>query len=372
MKLRYKIAGGIVVLLAAATTVLAVMLSHNAACETAPPLSAGAETMQAIVYRCYGSPDVIALEGIARPRPADDELLVRVRAAAVNPLDWHFLRGTPYFIRLFTGMGRPDFPRLGVDFAGTVEAVGKNVTLFQPGDDVFGGAGGAFAEYVTIPESHAMAHKPASVSFEEAAAIPIAAETALQALRDKGGLEAGQTVLINGASGGVGTYAVQLARYLGAAVTGVCSTRNLELVRSLGASRVIDYTVEDYTEGEARYDLIVDMVGNHSLSENRRVMTANGKLIMVGGQPGNWFGGLTRMPVAAAYSKFVDQDFVSLLSSLESDELAWLADLLQKGEIRTVVDRRYALADVPDAIRYSEQGHARGKIVIAIDPRPGM
>lgn len=369
MKLRYKITGGIVVLLGVTTTVLAVMMSHNAACESAPP-PAGTETMRAIVYRCYGPPDVIALEDIARPGPADDELLVRVRAAAVNPLDWHFLRGTPYFIRLFTGMGKPDFPRLGVDFAGTVEAVGKDVTLFEPGDDVFGGAGGAFAEYVTIPESHAMAHKPASVSFEEAAAIPIAAETALQALRDKGGLQAGQTVLINGASGGVGTYAVQLARSFGAKVTGVCSTRNLELVRALGADRVIDYTVEDYTEGKDRYDLIVDMVGNHSLSDNRRVMTANGRLIMVGGQPGNWFGGLMSMPVAAAYSKFVDQNFVSLLSDLKSDELALLADLMQKGEIRSVIDRRYALDDVAGAIRYSEQGHARGKIVIAIDPRP--
>ena len=221
--------------------------------------------MKAIVSRCYGSPAVLRLENIAVPTPKDDEVLVRVRAASVNPLDWHYMRGTPYLVRTESGYGTPENPRLGVDFAGTVEAVGRNVKRFQPGDEVFGGKTGAFAEYVTIREGRAIAVKPTNVTFEQAASVPIAGLTALQALRDKGKIHAGQKVLINGASGGVGTFAVQIAKSYGAEVTGVCSTRNVELVRSLGADHVIDYTREDFTKDDQRYDLILDNVGNHTL-----------------------------------------------------------------------------------------------------------
>jgi NADPH:quinone reductase-like Zn-dependent oxidoreductase len=320
--------------------------------------------MQAVIYRCYGSPDVLALEDVPKPMPGENEVLVEVRAASVNPLDWHYMRGSPYFMRLGSGIGSPDDIRLGVDFAGTVEAVGDKVANFKVGDSVFGGRTGAFAEYVLVPEGRAIAHIPESVTFEQAASLPIAALTALQALREKGDLQPGQKVLINGASGGVGTFAVQIAKSMGAEVHGVCSTRNVELVASLGADKVWDYKKEDYTESDERYDLIVDMVGNHSLSKNRRVMSAEGRLVIVGGPSGNWIGPLKRPLAAMLLGPFVDQQLILLLAQLKQDDLDEVAALVSNGAVQPVIDRRFSLEDVPAAISYSEEGRARGKILI--------
>ena len=367
MKLRYKVAGGILIILGVAISSLALILSHNSACGPAPIVSDETELMKAIVYRCYGSPDVLELEDVEKPTPADDEVLVKVVAASVNPADWHFMRGSPYIVRLMSGLGAPDDTSLGVDFAGTIEAIGKNVKRFKPGDEVFGGGSGAFAEYVTVREDRALVLKPANITFEQAASVPIAAVTALQALRDTGKLEPGQKVLINGASGGVGTFAVQIAKSFGAEVTGVCSTRNLEMVRSIGADHVIDYTQEDYTKSEQRYDLIIDMVGNHSLLANRRALNPDGIFVIVGGPKGNWLRPLMSPIKALMLSPFVDQEFVTILAQLRKDDLAILGDLMQAGKLTPVIDRRYQLSEVPMAIRYSEEGHARGKIIIDLE-----
>jgi NADPH:quinone reductase-like Zn-dependent oxidoreductase len=367
MKLRYKIANGILIVLALALSSLAVVLSYESPCEPAPALAGDAEAMQAITYRCYGSADVLQLEDVAKPTPADNEVLVRIRAAAVNPLDWHFMRGSPYPMRLGTGIGAPSDTRLGVDFAGTVEAVGSDVTRFRPGDEVFGGGAGAFGEYVVVSEDRALTLKPANVTFEQAAAVPVAALTALQALRDKGQLQPGQQVLINGASGGVGTFAVQIAKSMGAEVTGVCSTRNVDMVRALGADHVFDYKKENYTESGNQYDLILDMVGNHSLSANRQVMAPEGIMVLVGGAKGDWFAPFAGPVKAMLYSPFVDQTFVMLLARLDQDDLQALGDLMLAGKMTPVIDRSYRLSEVADAIRYSEEGHARGKIVIDLE-----
>jgi len=254
-----------------------------------------------------------------------------------------------------------------VDFAGTVEAVGSGVTGFKPGDDVFGGAGGSFAEYVTVADSLALVLKPANISFEQAASVPIAALTALQGLRDKGQIQPGQKVLINGASGGVGTFAVQIAKSYGAEVTAVCSGRNEEMVRSIGADHVINYKQQDYTESEEQYDLILDMVGNHALSKNRKVMKPGGKLIMIGGAKGDWVGPLMGPIKAMMYSPFVDQEFIMFIARLRQQDLTILAELMKSGEVTPVIDRHYSLEEVPSAIRYSEEGHARGKIIISMD-----
>jgi NADPH:quinone reductase-like Zn-dependent oxidoreductase len=367
MKLRYKLAGGFIVLATIGVSVLAIMLSHNSDCPPAGSHADHADPMQAVMYRCYGSPDVLQLESTEKPIPSDNEVLVKIKAAGVNPLDWHYLRGSPYIMRLGTGLGAPDETRLGVDFAGTVEAVGKNVKQFKPGEDVFGGKTGAFAEYVTIAEDRALTHKPVNVSFEQAASVPISAITALQALRDKGQLQPGQKVLINGASGGVGTFAVQIARAIGAEVTGVCSARNAEMVRSIGADHVIDYTQENYTENGQHYDLIIDMVGNHSLLDNRKVLTPEGIFVIVGGGSGNWLGPLLGPIKASLYSPFVDQEFGLLMAQLRKDDLKTLADLMLTGQLVPVIDRRYSLSEVPAALRYSEEGHARGKIIINME-----
>jgi NADPH:quinone reductase-like Zn-dependent oxidoreductase len=331
--------------------------------------------MKAVVYDTFGSPDVLRIADIPRPVPDDDQILVRVRAASVNPLDWHFMEGTPYLARLISfGALRPTVTRLGVDFAGTVESVGKNVTRFKPGDDVFGGKTGAFAEYVCVRADRAVALKPANVTFEQAAVVPIAALTALQGLRDNGKLQPGQRVLINGASGGVGTFAVQIAKSFGADVTGVCSTKNLDMVRSIGADRVIDYTKDDFTSGAERYDLIIDNVANRSLSECRRVLKPNGKYVMIGGgglNEGRWVGPFPRLIKALALSPFVSQDMGMMLADMNVKDLAVLADLMQAGKVTPVIDRRYSLRDVPEAIRYLEQGHARGKVVIVLDQESG-
>ena len=353
----------------------AILLSSLALCAlarsssaAAPPTSA--TTMLAIVYHEYGPADVLRLEQLPKPVPGDGQVLVRVRAASVNPYDWHFMRGTPYLVRLLTGLRRPKSPMLGVDFAGTVEAVGKDVKAFKPGDRVFGGADGAFAQYLTRREHGSIALMPRRASFEQAAAVPVAAVTALQALRDKGKIRPGEKVLINGASGGVGTFAVQLAKTFGAEVTGVSSTRNLELVRSIGADRVIDYTREDFIRDGVRYDLVLDTVGNHGVLEYRRVLKPHGIAVLIGGgapQAGEWIGPVFNMVKIPVVSWFTSQKFVTFVASLEQRDLKFLADLMQSGKLTSVIDRRYPLAATAAAVTYLEKGHARGKVIVDVE-----
>jgi NADPH:quinone reductase-like Zn-dependent oxidoreductase len=326
--------------------------------------------IKAVVYCDYGTAEVLKLENIQKPVPADDEALVKVRAAAVNPLDWHYMRGTPYLMRMQAGLRRPKDIRMGVDFAGTVEAVGSKVTRFKPGDEVFGGRSGALAEYVTVRQDRGIVLKPANLTFEQAGSVSVAAVTALQGLRDKGMVKPGQKVLINGASGGVGTFAVQIAKSMGAEVTGVCSTRNVEMVRSLGADRVIDYKKEDYTEGSERYDVILDNVGNRSLSENRRVLKPEGKFVLIGGggpDNGRWLGPLAKPVKALMLSPFISQEMGMMLAELNQEDLTILRDLMQARKVTPVIDREYTLREVPEAIRYLEEGHARGKVIVTLE-----
>jgi NADPH:quinone reductase-like Zn-dependent oxidoreductase len=330
-------------------------------------VAAHGDLMKAVVLCDYGSPDVLKLEDVEKCVPGDDQLLIRVRAAAVNPLDWHRMRGTPYIARMEMGLRKPKVIRLGVDFAGTVESVGRKVTQFKPGDEVFGGRTGAFAQYVCVREDRAVVLKPANLTFEQAAAVPVSAVTALQGLRDQGKLQPGQKVLINGASGGVGTFAVQIAKSFGAEVTGVCSTRNVDMVRSIGADRVIDYTREDFTNGAPPYDLILDNVGNRSLAECRRALNTKGTYVMIGGPAGRWFEPLPRAFNAFVLSRFVPQKMGMFIAELNKEDLTILRDLMQAGKVRPVIDRRYTLSEVPAAIRYLEEGHARGKVVITME-----
>jgi NADPH:quinone reductase-like Zn-dependent oxidoreductase len=326
--------------------------------------------MKAITYCNYGLTN-LKLEEVEKPVPNDDQILVKVHAASVNPYDWHFIEGTPYIMRAMgVGLRKPKDTRLGVDFAGTVEAVGKNVTQFKPGDDVFGGRGGAFAEYVCRRAEGAVALKPASITFEQAASVNIAGITALQALRDKGKVQPGQKVLINGASGGVGTFAVQIAKSYGAEVTGVCSTRNVDLVKSLGADHVIDYTKEDFTKSAERYDVMLDNVGNRTLSECKSVLTPKGKYVLIGGGGASeqgLLGGLGKALWAMLFSKFVNQQMGMMMADPSQKDLTILGDMMQSGKLKAVIDRTYKLSEVPDAIRYLEEGHARGKVVITVE-----
>jgi NADPH:quinone reductase-like Zn-dependent oxidoreductase len=370
MKLRRIVrwSAGVILVALVAVALIAYWTSDNACVDgrIATPHS----PMKAVVYCDYGAADVLQVVDIEKPAPDDDQLLIKVRAAALNPLDWHFIRGTPYAMRLQTGLRKPKVVQLGVDFAGTVEAVGRNVTQFKVGDEVFGGRTGAFAQYLCVRADRAVARKPANLTFEQAAAVPIAAVTALQGLRDKGRVRPGQRVLINGASGGVGTFAVQLAKTFGADATGVCSTRNVDMVRSLGADRVIDYTREDFTRSGLTYDLILDNVGNHSLAEFRRVLNPQGKYVLIGGggpDDGRWIGPLGRPVLALAQSPFISQDMGMMLAELNKNDLIVLGDLMQAGKVTPVIDRRYPLSEVPAAIRYLEEGHARGKVVIDVD-----
>lgn len=327
------------------------------------------QSMKAIVYCDYGVAN-LKLEEVEKPAPADGEVLVKVHAAAVNPLDWHYIEGTPYIMRGEVGLRKPKDIRLGVDYAGIVEAIGKNVTQFKVGDEVFGGKNGAFAEYVCARADRAITLKPGNVTFEQAASVPIAAITALQALRDEAKVRPAEKVLINGASGGVGTFAVQIAKALGANVTGVCSTRNLDMVRSLGADRVIDYTNEDFTRADQRYDVILDNVGNRSLAEFRSVLTPNGRYVMIGGGNANeqgFIGALGRPLQAMLWSPFVSQKMGMMFAKLDKKDLATLGELMQSGKMTPVIDRRYKLGEVSEAIRYLEEGHARGKVVILVE-----
>src|SRR5438034_1078805 len=306
--------------------------------------------MNAIVYCDYGLAN-LKLQDIEKPTPTDDQLLVRVRAVSVNPYDWHFVEGTPYVMRAIAGVGlrKPKDIRLGVDFAGTVEAVGKNVTQFKPGDEVFGGADGAFAQYLCRRATGSVAPKPAGLTFEQAASINIAGITALQGVRDKGKVQPGQKVLINGASGGVGTFAVQIAKSFGADVTGVCSTRNVDLVKSLGADRVIDYTKEDFSKGDQKYDAILDNVANHSLSEYRKLLTPNGKYVMIGGGSAHeqgWIGSMMKPLKALILKPFVSQQMGMMMAELKQSDLSFFADLMQNGKVKPVIDRTYKLSEI--------------------------
>jgi len=323
--------------------------------------------MKAIVQDTYGSADVLELRDIDRPEIADDEVLVRVHAAGVDRGVWHLMTGLAYAIRLAGyGFRAPKTPVPGMDLAGVVEAVGKDVTRFQPGDEVFGIGKGAFAEYGRAQENK-LALKPANLPFEQAAVVAISGLTALQGLRDNGRIEAGQKVLIIGASGGVGTYAVQLAKSFGAQVTGVCSTTKADLVRSLGAEHVIDYTREDFAGGGQRYDLILDIGGNSSLSRLRSALTPRGTLVIVGGEGGGrWLGGTDRQLRALLLSRFVSQRLTSFINSENHEDMAVLAELIEAGKITPVIDRTYPLIEAPEAIRYLEQGRARGKIVVTV------
>jgi NADPH:quinone reductase-like Zn-dependent oxidoreductase len=321
--------------------------------------------MKAIVYSSYGSPDVLRLEEIEKPDLADDLALVRVRAASINPADWYGVTGL-LVARPSSGLFKPRSDRTGIDFAGTVEAVGKDVTHVRPGDEVFGAKSGALAEYICVRD--AVVEKPASISFEEAAAVGVAGITALQGLRDKGQLEAGQKVLINGASGGVGTFAVQIAKALGAEVTGVCSTRNVELVHSLGADRVVDYTREDFTVSEERYDLLLDVAGSRSWSELRRVLKPQARVVIVGAPKGGGalgpLGHILGLRVASLLRG--SQKAAFFVAKTNRADMEVLRELLEAGKVKPVVDRTYALADTADAFRYLGEGHARGKIVVTV------
>lgn len=325
--------------------------------------------MKAITHCEYGGPEVLKIEEIEKPVPNDNQVLVKVRANSVNPLDLT-IRG-PLLLRPLFGLRKPKDTRLGVDYSGTVEAVGKNVTTFKPGDEVFGGKNGAIAEYVSVLADRAVVLKPANMTFEQAASVPVAAITALQGLRDKGKIQAGQKVLINGASGGVGTFAVQIAKSFGTEVTGVCSTRNVDLVRSIGADHVIDYTKEDFTKGDQHYDLIFDLIGNHSFSERRRILNPNGICVMAGVGGAGWHDGMG-MRLAGELngylrSRFVSQKFITYIAEFNKKDMMVLADLMQSGKMTPVIDKTFKLSDTPDALRYLEQGHARGKVVITVE-----
>lgn len=325
--------------------------------------------MRAVVQDRYGPADVLELREVERPRQRDDEVLVRVHAAAVDPGVWHLMTGLPYLVRLGYGLRAPRSRVRGADLAGRVEAVGPGVTGLRPGDEVFGVCDGSFAEYA-VARPRSLAPKPATLTFEEAAAVPTSGLTALQGLRDVGGVRAGHEVLVVGAAGGVGSFAVQIARALGAQVTGVCSGAKAELVRSLGARHVVDYTREDFTRAGRRYDVILDTAGNRPLSALRRALAPRGTLVVVGGEGGGrWIGGVDRQLRAMLLSPFVRQRLRAFVSTARSEDLAVLKDLIEDGKLAPVIERTYALAEVPTAVRHLEAGRARGKLVVAVAPR---
>ena len=322
--------------------------------------------MKAIIYTTYGAPDVLQIQEAEMPVVNDEAVLVKVCAAAVNPYDWHFMRGEPYFMRVVSGLRTPKRQGLGVDFSGQVTAVGQDVTQFHPGDEVFGMSDGAFAEYLCCSAQH-LALKPTNLTFEEAAAVPLAGLTALQGLHDAGQLQPGQKVLIIGASGGVGTLAVQIAKEMGGHVTGVCSTKNLEMVRALGADEVIDYTQEDFTQSGQKYDLIFQLGGMHSPAHCRRALTPEGKLILSSGDSdGRMIGPMDRVIKAAVLSPFVSQTLSSLNVVRSKAGLEQLASMIEAGKLTPIIDRIHPLNEVPEAIRYVEKGHTKGKVIITV------
>jgi NADPH:quinone reductase-like Zn-dependent oxidoreductase len=323
--------------------------------------------MKAAVRDRFGPPDVVEIREIDKPVPADDEVLVRVHAASLNLADWYGVHGRPYVGRVALGIRKPKESRLGTDYAGTVEAVGKNVTQFRPGDEVFGARTGAFADYVSAREDRAIVPKPANVTFEEAAAVPVAAITALQGLRDKGRLQPGQRVLVNGASGGVGTFAVQIAKALGAEVTAVCSRENVEIAPSIGADHVIDYSREDFTRRDGHYDLLLDVAGSRSWSECKRVLAPDATLVIVGGPRSNRLLGPIGHVARLRVGGFLNRRKVAFfIAKLNKPDMEVLRDYLESGKMTSVIDRTYELGEIADALRYMGEGHARGKIVIIL------
>jgi NADPH:quinone reductase-like Zn-dependent oxidoreductase len=363
----------LVVLMGVAGAGAALALRHESPC---PNARTSAETIdstgpQAYSYRCYGGPQQLHRAALTIPAHADSEVLVRVRAAAVNPLDWHFLRGKPYIMRVVSGMGAPRETRIGTDFAGTVEAVGARVTQFRVGDRVFGSRTGAFATHVVVRERGAIVRMPDSATFEQAAAVGVAATTALQAVRDQAHVRQGQRVLINGASGGVGTFAVQIAKLYGAQVTGVASTRNVAMLQALGAHRVIDYTQTDFTKGTERYDAIIDMVGNHPLRALDGVLAPGGRMIIVGGPNDNaYLGPLIRSATAIVAAPLLSGTFITFTANENQTDLTTLRDWMQRGALRAVIDRTYAFAELPAAVAYQEAGRSRGKVIVHMPPPP--
>jgi len=320
--------------------------------------------MKAIVYTQYGPPDVLQFKELAKPTPKDDEVLIKIHAASVNPVDWHFMRGKPLFVRLIIGgLSKPKATRLGADLAGQVEAVGRNVTQFKPGDEVFGACRGAFAEYVCAMEDK-LALKPANISFEDAAAVPVAALTALQGLSHKGRIQRGHKVLVDGASGGVGTFAVQIAKSFGAEVTAVCSTRNVDTARAIGADRVIDYKREDFTQSGQRYDLILAANAYHSIFDYRRALSPKGIYVMAGGGVVQMFQMMFLGPLLSLIGSKKMRFFITRSNK---KDLVLLKDLLEAGKVVPVIDRRYPLSGVAEAVRYLEEGHAQGKVVITVE-----
>lgn len=339
--------------------------------QTAAPDVATAPVIKAYRYRCYGSPNVLELVDVSKPTPSDSQVLVKVHAASINPLEWHYMRGKPYLMRLSSGIGAPTNPKFGSDFAGTVERVGAAVTRFKVGDRVFGIGNGTFAEYITIGEQRTIAVIPDSTTLEQASAIGVAAITALQAVRDKGQVKAGQHVLINGASGGVGSFAVQIAKSYGAHVTGVASTRNVELVKSLGADTVIDYTKDDFTKGTEKYDVIIDMVSNHSVRKVASVLAPAGLCVIVGGTNDNrWIGPGIQSLEAIVLAPIVKQTFITMLASENQRDLGVLRDLMHAGKITVAIDRRYPMGALAEGVEYLEKGRARGKVVVNVVPIP--
>jgi NADPH:quinone reductase-like Zn-dependent oxidoreductase len=338
-----------------------------------PSILTGDETMMAIAYREYGGPDVVHVETVSKPLPADHQVLIRVVAAAANPLDWHSVRGDPYLFRVIElGLTKPVDPRVGADVAGVVEAVGKDVKQFKPGDEVFGVAPGAFAEYA-VASQRRIALKPANLTFAQAAAIPVAAMTALQGLRDKGRIRAGQKVLINGASGGVGTFAIQIAKSYGAEVTAVCSTRNVEMVRALGADHVIDYTREDFANSPERFDVILDNVGTQPVSAFTRVAKPEGVVVLIGGggvEDGGLLGAMMQPIKAQLLAPFAKQELVFMLADVSTADLTVMKELTEAGKVTPIIDRTYPLSAAAEAIRYLEAGRARGKVIVSVAEDP--
>ena len=368
MRLVKRILLGAAAVMVLGIATLAVLVSYESPCSEPEALAANTSAINAVVHRCYGSAEVLKVEHVAKPVPAEGELLVKVIASSVNPADWHSMTGKPYVMRLSSGFGAPKWGHRGIDFAGVVEALGPNVSTFKVGDEVFGAHGGAFAEYISVSATGSTALKPQNLSFEQAATLPVAAVTALQGLRDHGNVGPGTKVLINGASGGVGTFAVQIAKALGAEVTGVCSTRNVELVRSIGADHVIDYTQRNFTEDEERYDVILDNVGNHGLLKVRQALKPRGKLVIIGGPKHDpWLGPASSPLKALVLSPFIEEEMAMFIADVKGEDLKVLAELALNGKIVPVIDRRYALADVAEAMRYLGTQRARGKVVIQVD-----
>jgi NADPH:quinone reductase-like Zn-dependent oxidoreductase len=329
-------------------------------------MGAGREsTMKAITRTVYGPAESLRLEEVPMPEVDDTDVLVKVHASSVNAFDWHFVRGEPYLVRVNAGYRPPKSHGVGIDAAGTVTAVGAKVTRFQPGDSVFGFAMGAFAEYVVAAENR-LASKPDELTFESAASLPCAGVTALMAIRDKGAVTPGMTVLVNGAAGGVGSYAVQIAKSLGAQVTGVCSTRNVDLVKSIGAIGVIDYSRDDFSRHDQRYDVVLDAVGNRSLRDLRRALKPRGTLVVAGGAKGKWLRPMALLLQVVVVNPFVRQQLRGVMAVVTTEDLETLATLVKTGDIVPLIDRTYSLSEVPDAVGYVEEGHARGKVIITV------